>query len=387
MGWRAERLPQRSQSQRVIAGVCGGIGAAMGINVAVVRIAFVVLTVVWIGPLLYLLAWLLMPPTGTGSPDAPLRTQRYSPPPPARQAIGLGLMIVGALVLTREIGFAAAGEVVWPVVLLAVGVGVVVWRNEPGTGSARASILRITAGTMMLAVGIGFLAATRLSVAAVRDGLLSAGLAVGGLALIGAPWVTVLLRERREERSRRIRADERAEMAAHLHDSVLQTLALVQRSDDATAMSALARRQERELRRWLYGEPRHSPHDTVRDAVERSAASVEDRHGVVIDVVAVGNAPMDGAAEALVGAAGEAMTNAARWSGCERVDVYVEATDASVEAYVRDRGRGFDRTTVGADCHGIKESIEGRLARVGGTCVIDTAPDAGTEVHLSVTRA
>lgn len=385
MGWRRDRLPHRSRSERVIAGVCGGISATMGINAAIVRIAFVVLTIVWVGPPLYLLAWLVMPAAPADAPSAQ-PPPRLGRPPAVRQAAGLALMIVGALVLARDSRFVVADEVIWPVLLLAAGVGVVVWRSESGSGSTRSSLLRIAAGTMMLAVGIGFLAATRLSLATVRDGLLSAGLAAGGLALIGGPWVTVLLRERREERLRRVRADERAEMAAHLHDSVLQTLAMVQRSDDAAAMSALARRQERDLRRWLYGERERSPQDTVRDALERMAIGVEDRHGVVIEVVTVGNAPVDAAAEALVAAAGEAMTNAARWSGCERVDAYLEATDASVEAFVRDRGSGFDLEAVGEDCRGIQDSIRGRLARVGGTCEISTAPDAGTEVHLSVAR-
>lgn len=389
MGWRIDRLPPRSRSERVIAGVCSGIGAVMGISVAIVRVAFVVLTVVWIGPPLYLLAWLLMPPssqaTAASAANAPM-PQRYGRPPAPRQAVGLGLMTVGAVVLARDLRFVVADELIWPVLLLGLGVGVVVWRSESGAGSGRSTLLRITAGTMMLAVGIGFLAATRLSLAAVRDGLLSAGLAIGGLALIGGPWVTVLLRERREERLQRVRADERAEMAAHLHDSVLQTLAMVQRSDDPAAMSALARRQERELRRWLYGEQARSTHGTVRDAVEHMAASVEDRHGVMIEVVAVGDAPVDAAAEALVAAAGEAMTNAARWSGCERIDVYVEAGEGGVEAYVRDRGRGFDQEAVAEDCRGIKDSIHGRLARVGGTSQISTGHDVGTEVRLSVTR-
>ena len=386
MGWRAERLPHRSRSQRVIAGVCGGIGTTMGINVAAVRVAFVVLTVVWVGPPLYLLAWVLMPVPPVDAPGAPT-PRPLGRVPAGRQAVGLGLMVVGAAVLARDARLVVADGVIWPVLLLMVGTGVAVWRLAPSASTGRWSRLRIAAGTMMLAIGIGFLVASRLSLAAVRDSLLPAGVAALGLVFIGGPWVTVLLRDRREERLQRVRADERASMAAHLHDSVLQTLAMVQRSDDAAAMSALARRQERELRRWLYGERERSPLDTVRDACERTAISVEERHGVVIEVVAVGNAPLDAAAEALVAAAGEAMTNAARWSGCERVDVYLEASEAGVEVYVRDRGKGFDADAVGADCHGIENSIRGRLARVGGRCAITTAPDAGTEVHLSVTRS
>ncbi|MYI14415.1 MAG: hypothetical protein F4108_01595 [Acidimicrobiaceae bacterium] len=220
-----------------------------------------------------------------------------------------------------------------------------------------------------------------------RDGLLSGGLVVGGLALILGPWMMVLLRDRREERRRRIRADERAEMAAHLHDSVLQTLSLVQRSDDPARMAALARRQERELRGWLYGGGSEPDAATVRAAVERLAGVVEDRHGVVMDVVAVGDAPLDSATESLVAAAGEAMTNAARWSGSPTVSVFVEATEQAVDVFVRDRGVGFDPEEVDGDSRGIRDSIRGRLDRVGGRCDINSAPGQGTEVRLHLARS
>ena len=142
-------------------------------------------------------------------------------------------------------------------------------------------------------------------------------------------------------------------MAAHLHDSVLQTLALVQRADDPSRMAALARRQERELRGWLYGGGSEPNQATVRAAVEHLAGVIEDRHGVVMDVVAVGDAPLDPAMESLVAAAGEAMTNAARWSGCPTVSVYVEATPQGVDVFVRDRGAGFDPQAVDGDSRGI----------------------------------
>ena len=206
---------------------------------------------------------------------------------------------------------------------------------------------------------------------------------VGGLALIGGPWVAVLLRDRREERQRRIRADERAEMAAHLHDSVLQTLSLVQRSDDPARMAALARRQERELRGWLYGGGSEPNPDTVRAAVEHLAGVVEDRHGVVMEVVAVGDAPLDPAMESLVAAAGEAMTNAARWSGCSTVSVFVESTPQAVDVFVRDRGV----EAVEDGSHGIRDSILGRLDRVGGRCDITSSKGHGTEVRLHLGRS
>ncbi|MFQ5558913.1 MAG: sensor histidine kinase, partial [Acidimicrobiales bacterium] len=210
---------------------------------------------------------------------------------------------------------------------------------------------------------------------------------VGGLALILGPWIAVLARDRSEERRRRIRADERAQVAAHLHDSVLQTFALIQRTDDPRRMTALARRQERELRRWLYGAARGASVSSLAAAIEALAASVEDLHGVTIEVVTVGDAPLTPTLDALVAAAGEAMTNAAKWSGEVRLSVYVEVAPARVEAFVRDTGRGFDLEAVDPDRLGICESMRGRMGRAGGECEILTAPGQGTEVRLVVDRS
>ena len=370
----------------MIAGVCGGVGARLGIDATIVRIAFVALALAWVGVPLYLLAWILLPQAatpmdGTGLADAvpPARTA-------ARRAAGMALIVVGTVLLVRHLGVALPDTVIWPALCVAFGLGIVVWRVQPAAGLDRTAAVRIAAGTILLALGIGVIAATNLSLSAVRDGLLSGGLVVGGLALIMGPWVAVLVRDRREERQRRIRADERAEMAAHLHDSVLQTLALVQRADDPARMAALARRQERELRGWLYGDGTEPNQATVRAAVEHLAGVLEDRHGVVMDVVAVGDAPLDPAMESLVAAAGEAMTNAARWSGCPTVSVYVEATPQGVDVFVRDRGAGFDPQAVDGDSRGIRDSIRGRLDRVGGRCEITSSEGHGTEVRLHLAR-
>ena len=381
-GW-----PVRSRSDRVIAGVCGGVGARLGIDATIVRIAFVALALAWVGVPLYLLAWILLPQAaapmdGTELADAvpPARTA-------ARRAAGMALIVVGTVLLVRHLGVSLPDAVIWPALCVAFGLGIVVWRVQPAAGLDRTAAMRIAAGTILLALGIGVIAATNLSLSAVRDGLLSGGLVVGGLALIMGPWVAVLVRDRREERQRRIRADERAEMAAHLHDSVLQTLALVQRADDPSRMAALARRQERELRGWLYGGGSEPNQATVRAAVEHLAGVIEDRHGVVMDVVAVGDAPLDPAMESLVAAAGEAMTNAARWSGCPTVSVYVEATPQGVDVFVRDRGAGFDPQAVDGDSRGIRDSIRGRLDRVGGRCEITSSKGHGTEVRLHLARS
>ena len=380
-GW-----PARSRSDRVIAGVCGGVGTRLGIDATIVRIAFVALALAWVGVPLYLVGWILLPQAaapadGTERADAALPARTA-----ARRAAGMALIVVGTVLLVRHLGVALPDTVIWPALCVAFGLGIVVWRVQPAAGLDRTVAMRIAAGTILLALGIGVIAATNLSLSAVRDGLLSGGLVVGGLALIMGPWVAVLVRDRREERQRRIRADERAEMAAHLHDSVLQTLALVQRADDPARMAALARRQERELRGWLYGGGSEPNQATVRAAVEHLAGVIEDRHGVVMDVVAVGDAPLDPAMESLVAAAGEAMTNAARWSGCPTVSVYVEATPQGVDVFVRDRGAGFDPQVVDGDSRGIRDSIRGRLDRVGGRCEITSSEGHGTEVRLHLTR-
>jgi len=371
----------------VIAGVCGGIGARLDIDATIVRIAMVALALAWVGLPLYLLAWILLPQAGasvatTESPGLPSPTRTT-----ARRAVGMALIVVGTVLLVRHLGVALPDTVIWPALCVAFGLGVVAWRAQPEASLDRRAAVRIAAGTILLALGIGAIAATNLSLATVRDGLLSGGLVVGGLALILGPWVAVLARDRRDERQRRIRADERADMAAHLHDSVLQTLALVQRSDDPARMAALARRQERELRGWLYGSGAEPNPVTVRAAVERVAGVVEDRHGVVMDVVAVGDAPLDTETESLVAAAGEAMTNAARWSGCATVSVFVESTAQGVDVFVRDRGVGFDPGAVDGDSRGIRDSIRGRLDRVGGSCEIISSRDHGTEVRLHLARS
>ncbi|MCY3618363.1 MAG: PspC domain-containing protein [Acidimicrobiaceae bacterium] len=381
-GW-----PVRSRTDRVIAGVCGGVGARLGIDATIVRIAFVALAFAWIGVPLYLLGWVLLPQAATVPATTEADDTASAVRTAARRAAGMALIVLGTVLLVRRLGVALPDTLLWPALCVAFGLGIVVWRVQPAAGIGRAAAMRIAAGTILLALGIGAIAAANLSLSTVRDGLLSGGLVVGGLALILGPWMMVLLRDRREERRRRIRADERAEMAAHLHDSVLQTLSLVQRSDDPARMAALARRQERELRGWLYGGGSEPDAATVRAAVERLAGVVEDRHGVVMDVVAVGDAPLDSATESLVAAAGEAMTNAARWSGSPTVSVFVEATPQAVDVFVRDRGVGFDPEEVDGDSRGIRDSIRGRLDRVGGRCDINSAPGQGTEVRLHLARS
>jgi signal transduction histidine kinase len=208
----------------------------------------------------------------------------------------------------------------------------------------------------------------------------------GALLLIGGPWVWRLALERDVERTARIRSEERSDVAARVHDSVLQTLALIQRhANEPRRVASLARRQERELRGWLYADrPLGDDGTSVVAALSTAAADVEDVFGVRVELASSGDAPAEGA---IVLAAREAMTNAAKFGGVEEIDVYAEVTDDVVSVFVRDRGAGFDRTRVKKTRRGLVESIEGRMERVGGSSSIVSSPGNGTEVELRVPRS
>jgi signal transduction histidine kinase len=217
-----------------------------------------------------------------------------------------------------------------------------------------------------------------------RDLTLAGLLGVAGLVVVIGPWIHRLATDLSAERAERVRTQERADVAAHLHDSVLQTLALIQKNaGDGATVARLARAQERDLRSWLYaGESTTA--DTVAAALRAAAAEVEDGHGVAVDVVVVGDRPFTEAARPVVAATREAIVNAAKHAGVDRVDVYAEITGPLVEVFVRDRGIGFDPADTPADRHGVADSIIGRMARHGGSADVRSTPGDGTEVRLSL---
>ncbi|MGI8574257.1 MAG: sensor histidine kinase, partial [Egibacteraceae bacterium] len=222
---------------------------------------------------------------------------------------------------------------------------------------------------------------------AARDVVLAVLVVVVVLGMIFAPWVLRLVRSLTEERAERIRSQERAEMAAHLHDSVLQTLALIQRSDAPRDMATLARGQERELRAWLYGGARADRPDSLQAGLEALAARIEERHLVAVELVTVGDAVVDGRLQALLEAAGEALTNAARHAGVRHVSLYAEVEADVVNVFVSDQGRGFDPARVPSDRRGIVDSVRGRVHRHGGTVEVSSEPGEGTEVRLCMPRS
>jgi signal transduction histidine kinase len=395
--------PWRRDTERgIVAGVAAGIARRLGIDPIIVRVAFAAGTFAGgAGLAVYVVAWALMPPAG--SAQAPLervvgRRDTWL------VVAGMVCLALAALLLLREWGLWFSDQFVWPVGLTAAG-GALIWRQSqapPEEGAAPQEARSVPAG---LALRLPADAAGRAVVGAAlvvggglvflwlndalqpaRDVLLAVVVVVVALTLILAPWWLRLVRGLTEERAERIRSQERAEVAAHLHDSVLQTLALMQRRvDDPREVAALARRQERELRAWLNG--RRAPGETtVASSLEAAAADVEGAHGVPVEVVAVGDAPLDKRGEALVAAAREALVNAAKFAGDGPVALYAEVAPERIEVFVRDRGPGFDPARVPADRRGVRESIVGRMERHGGRAVVHTAPGEGTEIELVMKR-
>ena len=385
---------ERSRSDRVIGGVAAGIGHHLGIEPLVVRLAFVLLSAAFgFGIVVYLLAWLLAPEEAAdpGSAPRPRRLIR----PTVRQALGGLLILAGVLLLLMVSGFWFGEALAWPVTLAAIGFAILWARSgEDRHGrsplevviSGRRSLPRVAIGTLLILAAVVIFLAFNSSYDVAGPMLLAAIVAIGGAALISGPWVWSIGRELIDERSQRVRTEARAEMAAHLHDSVLQTLALIQRSPAQREMVTLARTQERELRAWLYGRAPTLAGARLRDAIDAMAGRVEREQQVKVEAIVVGDADLDEHARALVSAVGEATLNAARHSGSTEVSVYAEVEDDAISAYVRDHGNGFDPAGVASDRRGIADSIIGRMARHGGTARVDSRPGAGTEVAMRLPR-
>jgi len=341
---------------RALAGVCAGIARSLGVDVTLVRLVFALLALAGgAGIVLYLALWAW---SSARHPWWP---------------IGL-LVLAGALVL-GAVG--VSDRAVLGIVLVAAGLAFA-WRRG---GSFRADAPLSYGGIAIAGVGAVLLFGAGGAPARV----LAPGAVAGGLLLVGGPWLWRLALERDAERSARIRTEEREDVATRVHDSVLQTLALIQRhAGEPRRVAALARRQERELRGWLYADrPVGDDGSSLVAALSAAAADVEELHGVRVELASAGDAPAE---NALVLAAREAMTNAAKFAGVEEIDVYAEVTDDEAAVFVRDRGAGFEPEAVPGDRKGIAESIRGRLERAGGSAVVTSSPGGGTEVELRLPR-
>ncbi len=386
--WRAGGL---KDDPPLLAGVASRLAARLGASPLVVRVAFVVAALAaGAGVVLYLVALALL----AGRP--------VPPPRPVTLRHNLGVVALGSAVLVVAQGLVPGiqGGLLWPVALVAFALALAEQppppagdRTEPTDRSGRAAAGRVLAGLgLMLAGALAALAAVQGVGDLVRI-VPAAAVLVGGLALVVAPWARGVVAAESAERERRVRAEARADVAAHLHDSVLQTLTLIQqRAGEPEVAAALAHHQERELRRWLYGPGGEADGaaTTLRRALETAAAEVEDQYMKIIECIVVGDAALDEEGTALVGAAREAMVNASKFAGTSLISVYAEVTAdparpgqaGRVEVFVRDRGAGFDPAAVPTDRRGISDSIHGRLARVGGDASVRSSPGTGTEVAL-----
>jgi signal transduction histidine kinase len=398
---------RRDLAGRLGGGVASGLAAWKGYNVTTVRIAFALLAVITSGSgvALYVGAWLFIPAAG------------------ARESIGakarsdaVGIALAAALA-TLLIFFLLVGGVfndgwfagwAWPQVFSVAGL-TLIWRNadpdeqaslrrlvEPleaaaGQRSAtKGSVIRLCVAGVLLVSGLSVLVAVHRNIALLGP-LGGVALVIAAIVLFLAPWWLRTARDLVDERQAKVRAEERVEIASRVHDSVLQTLALIQRrADDPQQVIQLARSQERELRSWLF--EGRAPGDTTDDAtlaaaLRRVQQDVEDRYSVPVEAVMVGDCELDDGLNALLAAAREATVNAAKWSGASVISLFAEVEPEEVSLVVRDRGVGFDLAAVPGDRKGVAESVCGRMARHGGTATVISAPGEGTKVTLTMPRS
>ncbi|NGN67319.1 PspC domain-containing protein [Streptomyces sp. A7024] len=401
----APRKLYRSADGRMLGGVARGLAGHLGVPVSWVRIVFIVLCMTdGLGLLLYAVFWFVVPlgqggvETAAVTPGVRKRLRR----PDRGQVLAMIAMIIGAGIFIGGLDLGRTNAVVWPLLLVAAGVALV-WRQADNARRAHWAEVSRRRRLIPLARGAAGVALTLAGVSAIfiiqgstrhLASVLQASLAVlVGTALLAGPWLVRMVQDLSEERTMRIRAQERAEVAAHVHDSVLHTLTLIQRNaDEPGEVRKLARAQERELRAWLYkpegtGKEEADEPEKLADAVRKTAAEVEDYHGVPVEVVCVGDCELDEALAAQLQAAREAMVNAAKYGGDGGpVQVFAEVEGRTVFISVRDRGPGFDLDAVPADRMGVRESIIGRMERNGGTARLRAVPDGGTEVELQMER-
>jgi signal transduction histidine kinase/phage shock protein PspC (stress-responsive transcriptional regulator) len=407
------RRASRDTQDTIIGGVASGLARHLAVPVIWVRAAFVLMAVLGgLGIVMYAGLWLVLPTDSHFEDEAPgLASASRGGRRPGRMrrltdvgpAIALAALGFGAI-LTLE-AVLGQGAVFWPVFIGLVGIALL-WRQADEAQRERwldttgridpvravlgsggwAAWARLAAGVGLIITALVLFSIRGGSLEMARDITIAALLTIVGLAIVVGPWVFRLASDLTAERAERVRSQERADMAAHLHDSVLQTLALIQKNaHDGPMVARLARSQERDLRSWLYAGEAIDDR-TVASALRGAAAAVEDAHGVSVEVVNVGDCPMTEQLQPIVNATREAVTNAAKHAGTGQVDVYAEITGSAVDVFVRDRGRGFDVSDIAEDRYGVRNSIIDRMDRHGGTADVRSTPGEGTEVRLHLPR-
>jgi signal transduction histidine kinase len=405
--WRGprDRGPlRRRSSDRLAGGVAAGLATRLGFDVNVVRIAFVLATVFTGGTFAvgYVLAWLLVPADGA---DSNVASRAMTDRRGIAVAAGIGSLTFMAWVTASVLHAGWLSSLAWPVGLCAAGI-VLIWRNAPadeqatmrqlaepllsvtgGEGRSRIVLRALLAGLLLFG-GLATLLSGNHASAFLRP-LGGVALVIAAIVVAFGPWWLRIARDLVLERQARARAEERADMAARVHDSVLQTLALIQRgADDPQRVIQLARAQERELRSWLFDGRAPGSLDvmTLADGVRLIQQDVEAQHGIAVEAVTVGDCELDDDLSALLAAAREATVNAAKWSGADVVSLFAEVELTAVSLFVRDRGKGFDPEAVPGDRKGLTESVHARMARRGGSATVRSVRGEGTEVSLTMPR-
>lgn len=398
----------------LIAGVCGGLAAHLGFPVSYVRFGFVALTALGgVGVLLYAWLWVFTPSAEESKADQLRswgtsrrtlaeemgRVQQGIPSPKEMTAklaswretlMGTGLLLIAVLALAQWLGLNIRWDLIWPAMGIVAGV-LLAWlqidgQRLSGDSKSRAMVLgRLILGLILAIGGLLAILSGTVSTSDLIGGMWAALAIIAGAVVVLLPWGARLWRDYLAERSSRQAAAQRADFAAHLHDSVLQTLAVIQkRSDDPAAVRTLARVQERELRAWLYETEDLDEEDVVVE-LQSEADNIEKLMLRDVDVIAVGHAKGFDGQQALVAASREAMMNAAKHAE-GKISVYLECNKELVEIFVRDRGSGFNIEAIEEDRHGVRESIIGRMERAGGKAIIRSS-ETGTEVALSMPRS
>lgn len=395
---------RRSVDDRMVAGVSASVARRLGIDVTIVRVVFVLLALSSFGVAAYVLAWLFIPLEGE---ETNIASRALNDFPGIALAVAFIPLLVVGLLIASALNAGWLTSLSWSLLVSAAGL-VLIWRNAddsdrallhraaaplaelvtPGSKSRRVLWFRLIVGMVLLLVGLAGL----LSGHTTRNGYRPFGgllLVTGAVVVVFGPWWLRIARDLDSERQARARAEERSDMASRVHDSVLQTLALIQRqADHPQQVVQLARAQERELRSWLFdGRPLGSANEedlTFVAGVQRIQQEVEATHGTTVDAVVVGDCSLDDALRGLLAAGKEATVNAAKWSGAPVVSLYAEVEASGVSMFVRDRGAGFDPAEVPEDRRGIAESVRGRMARLGGAATVRSVPGEGTEVALTM---
>ena len=397
---------RRGVQNAIIGGVCGGLAIRLGVKERTVRIVFSLLALVsGIGVLLYMLLWLSLPRANEREAIAQRLVGRHRQL--YRIVIGL-IAIVAIFFVLHSLGMPNLGVYTWPLFLSLLGL-VGVWRgaspdeldhldklirSAPVIGVASSKSRRNVAFRLVLAAiliffGLGILHHFGHAWGVATPALLAAVVILGGVLVLFAPWWLATLNDLTGEREARVRSEERANVAAHLHDSVLQTLTLIERAaGDETAVVRLARTQERELRQWLFDPDYVKSGDasSFTSMLRHLENEIENDYGVRVELVIVGDCATTDAVSAIVAAGREAAINAARWSGAEYISIYGEVEPTTMSLFVRDQGHGFDVSAVPADRRGITLSICQRIAQYGGEAIIKSVEDVGTEIELTVPR-